>query len=310
MSSHGRQGSQAPSARPPTASGTSISSTQAKDNESLQKDILHAFVSKIVAARSVAELVACIPTPAQDPTKKILDQVLTAFLKREVSSSQLMEWRDSLAKDKFDKIAELNSIKAPTIQTSKLAQDTGSLMEIDFSDTLKEAKKIALRQMILIRESEVGALASFCNPTDVAAEIGKVWQKLLVESHVSPEHAAVLGSLQARESLAKSTTSLGANLSFRSIESRRSKAEKRTNAKVAATGALSGNRSEMATFVKEIVKRQQQSARDKKSGKGQRGAGPSKTKNQKSNQSKVGKKRRPTKNAKRGTSGGKQQRKR
>ncbi|KAI8931839.1 hypothetical protein NX059_011475 [Plenodomus lindquistii] len=70
----------------------------------------------------------------------------------------------------------------------------------------------------------------------------------------------------------------------------------------------------LEVFVKEIAKRQRQSAQDKakannkKSGKGRRGAGPSKTKNQK-NPNKIGKKDRQRKNGKRGSSSKRQPKK-
>jgi hypothetical protein len=254
------------------------------------------------------ELVACVPTPAQEKTKKVLEVVLQAFARKETCALLLAEWRDSLAKEYFANIPELNSIKAPNVQVSKIAQDTGNLMEINFSDALLEAKKAALTQMIAIKSSEIGALTPFCDPTDVSADISQQWQKIILENYASPEHTAVLASKDASDSLAKSITALGANLSFRANESRRKKQEKKKNAKTASTAALSGDKKEMTAFVKEIVKRQHQASRDKKSGKGPRGAGPSKTKNQGTThtQSKVGKKRRQAKNAKRGTSTSKQ----
>jgi hypothetical protein len=70
---------------------------------------------------------------------------------------------------------------------------------------------------------------------------------------------------------------------------------------------------DLVAFVKEVAERHRQSVQDKsrakKSGKGQRRAGPSKTKNQKKNTNKVGKKNRKTRKGKRGTSSKKQPKK-
>lgn len=313
MSGHmaGAYSDDEPSPRPSryTQDSSLVSSTQSKDNEAMQKHILQNFISRIIAAKSTVELVSHVPTPVQDRTRRILDQVLLAFAKKEAASLCLVEWRDALAKEHFSSIPELNAIRPPGMQISKMAQDTGELMDIDFSDALRDAKKTTLTQMINIKDREIEVLSGFCDPMKIAKQIERVWTSAVAEAYVSPEHAGLLSTKAAMVSLAKSTTSLGANLSFRMQESKRNRNEKKMKAKVAATGKLSGEKSEMASFIKEVLLRQQQSAKDKKSGKGPRGAGPSKTKNQ-TPKSKVGKKDPKIRKGKQGPSRDKQRKKR
>ena len=99
----------------------------AERNLVIQADVIATFLKRIVNCRSVAQLVALVPAIAQDRTKVGLDEIVTAHIKKAMAVSLLAEWRDSLAKENYDSILELKSIRAPSIQISKLAEKEGSI---------------------------------------------------------------------------------------------------------------------------------------------------------------------------------------
>lgn len=281
-------------------------------NLEIQMDLVASFVKRIVNCQSVAQLIAFVPAIAKDRTKVGLDEIVTAHVKKATAASTLADWRDSLAKDNFDSIHELKSIRAPSLQISKLAEKEGSITK-DFKDSLKEAKKAALTRMIDIKAKEVEALSSLCDQAKLAKKLHEAWNGISASDGVSPEACALLHEPSCASSLVSSAISIGENTAHKQMIAKQKKSEAVKKAQIGGTSVMPKDSKALEEFVKEIAKRQKQSAMDKskakKSGKGQRGAGPSKSKNQK-NSNKVSKKDRKRKNGKRGTSSKRQQSKR
>jgi hypothetical protein len=282
-------------------------------NLGIQADVVATFVKRIVNCRSVAQLSTFVPAIAQDRTKLALDEIVTAHIKKALAVSLLMEWRDLLAKESFGSIPELKSIRAPSIQVSKLAEKEGSINK-DFNDSLKEARKFALTRMIDIKNKEVEALSGLCEGKRNADKLHEMWISAAnAADGVSAEALALLHDPDCALSLVQSAISIGENTAHMQMLKRAKKSEAVKKTQVGATAVMPTDKKALEEFVKEIAKRQKQSAMDKskanKSGKGRRGAGPSKTKNQK-NPNKIGKKDRKRKNGKRGTSSRRQQKKR
>jgi hypothetical protein len=279
----------------------------------IQKEVNSNFVKRIVNCRSVAQLVSLVPAIVQDRTKLLLDDIVNAHIKKVLAVSLLTEWRDLLAKESFDSIPELKSLRAPSIQVSKLAEKEGSINK-DFKDSLKEARKFALTRMIDIKNKEVEALSALCGAERNAVGLHDLWSGIAnTNEGVSAEAIALLHSPDCAQSLALSAISIGENTAEKQIREKAKKSETVKKTQIRGTDVFPDNPKALEEFVKEIAKRQKQSAMDKskakKSGKGRRGAGPSKTKNQK-NPNKIGKKDRKQRNAKHGTSSKRQQKKR
>ncbi|EMD87703.1 hypothetical protein COCHEDRAFT_1213211 [Bipolaris maydis C5] len=279
----------------------------------IQKEVNANFVKRIVNCRSVAQLVSFVPAIAQDRTKLALDDIVNAHIKKAYAVSLLTEWRDLLAKESLDSIPELKSIRAPSIQVSKLAEKEGSI-DKDFKDSLKEARKFALTRMIDIKNREVEALSALCGAERNANKLHDSWTGIANTSEgVSAEAISLLHSPDCAQSLVFSAISIGENTADKQIREKSKKSETVKKTQTNATATMPKDSKALEEFVKEIAKRQKQSAMDRskarKSGKGRRGAGPSKTKNQK-NPNKIGKKDRKPRNGKRGTSSKRQQKKR
>ncbi|KAF2869590.1 hypothetical protein BDV95DRAFT_609127 [Massariosphaeria phaeospora] len=163
--------------------------------------------------------------------------------------------------------------------------------------------------MIEIKKAEIEILEQLCDPDAQTKALLDGWKSAADDDHISLEAFTLLMNQPCEESLVKTTISIGANAAYRQIETKKKRSATQKKAQVEATGALPGDKKALAEFIKEIGKRQQQSRKDKqakpKSGKGQRGAGPSKTKNQTKNTAKVSKRRQGS-DKKRGASSKKQ----
>lgn len=281
-------------------------------NLAIQADVVALFLKRLVNCRSVAQLVALVPAAVQDRTRTGLDDIVNAHIKKATADHLLAEWRDHLAKQNYGAIPELKSIRGPSIQVSKLAEKDASISK-DFSDALKEAKKSALTRMIAIKAEEVKALSNICNEERMYTILHGEWKRAANTEGVSKEAYNLLHDADCALSLIQSTISIGENAAHKQMEKKKQKSGTAKGTQTKATAAMPTEPKALEEFIKEIAKRQKQSAVDKskarQSGKGQRGAGPSQTKNQK-NPNRVGKKDRKRKNAKRGTSSKKQQKKR
>jgi hypothetical protein len=277
----------------------------------IQREVCASLVKRIVNCRNVAQLVSFVPAVAQDQTKAGLDKIVNSHVKKAAASFLLTEWRDHLAKESLDQIPELKSLRAPSIQISKLAEEDGAINKT-FDDALKEAKKSALTRMIFIKDREVEALGKLCEEKSCTDKLQTAWIKLSNLNGVSPEAKAILSDRACASSVICSAISIGENTALKHVEEKSKKIAAVKKTQKDGT-AMPKDSKALEEFVKEIAKRQKQSAIDKskarKSGKGQRGAGPSKSKNQK-NSNKVGKKSRKPRNGKRGTSSKRQQKKR
>jgi len=280
-------------------------------NLGIQADIIGTFLKRLVNCRSVAQLVALVPAAVQDRTRSTLDTIVNAYIKKATTAYQLAEWRDCLAKESYASIQELKSIRGPSVQVSKLAELEASIPK-DFSDALKEAKKSALTRMIEIKAAEVEALTLISQEERNTVNLLRDWQRAADSEGVSKEAFTLLYDSESVRSLIQTSISIGENTAHKQMLKKKQKSESVKKAKTGGTAVMPTEPKALEEFVKEIAKRQKQSAMDKskarKPGKGQRGAGPSKTKNQR-NATRIAKNRKG-KNAKRGTSSGKQQKKR
>lgn len=287
----------------------------AERNLVIQAEVVSTFVKRIVNCRTVAQLVSFVPAIVQDRTKNLLDEQVLAHIKGSAAKFLLDEWRDSLAKENFKPIPELKSLRAPSLQISKIAEQEGSI-SCNFDDALKEAKKTTLVRMIEIKAKELEALTNFCHIKNRAQKLHNVWATAALADGVSAEASALLSDPSCTLSLIQSASSIGENTALKYATAKAKKTEVVKKTQVDATSVMPEDKKGLEAFVKAIANRQRQSAQDKakaktrKSGKGQRGAGPSKTKNQKNSPKKVGKKGRKPKNGKPGTSSGKQRNKR
>lgn len=294
------------------SSDDTIMTDAGERNLAIQMDVVDTFLKKLVNCRSVAQLVMLVPAAVQDRTRVILDNIVNGHIKKAMANHLLVEWRDHLAKENFESILELKSIRGPSIKISKLAENNGSISK-DFSETLKEAKKLALTRMIAIKAEEVQALSDLCKESPNSGQLQVIWRQAANTEGVSKEAHGLLYDPGSIVSLVQSAISIGENTAHKQMDKKLSKAGTVKTTHVKATAVMPTEPRALEEFVKEIAKRQKQSSMDrskaKKSGKGQRGAGPSSTKNQK-NPSKIGKKDRKRKNGKRGTSSKKQQKKR
>jgi predicted O-linked N-acetylglucosamine transferase (SPINDLY family) len=214
-------------------------------------------------------------------------------------------WKDCLARDDFKTIPELNSLKGPLVQVSKLAKEANEAAittVTNFDEILQEAKKGALRRMIEIKHTEVKALKSLCDKRSITNRLHNEWQQVAKLSTTTPEHMAILDHYDCVSRLVTSLLSIGQNSLQQTAIAKQNKLKKRSEADTNKTD-LAGNRKEIEGVFKELLKRDEQSKRDRqktsKKGKGRAGP-PSKTKNQKTGQDKVQKKkpRTPQKNRK------------
>ncbi|KAI8931464.1 hypothetical protein NX059_001844 [Plenodomus lindquistii] len=297
----------------PVETQSSVNSELHNRRMALGLEVVSAFLKKIVNSRSVAQLVSSVPAVAQDRTRVNLDNIVQAHVKKALAVSLLAEWRDCIAKENFDSILELKSLRAPSIQVSKLAEHGGSIPR-NFDESLKEAKKLSLTRMIEIKDLEVQSLTGLGNQTQQANLLHRSWLPIAQMEGVSFEASAILLDPACSLSLVQSAISIGENTAQKQMSLRAKKSSTVKRARRDGTAVMPTDSKSLEVFVKEIAKRQRQSAQDKakankkKSGKGRRGAGPSKTKNQK-NPNKIGKKNRQQKNGKRGSSSRRQPKK-
>lgn len=296
----------------PPPPDSSVATGLHERNLAVQTELVAVFLRRIVNCRSVPQLVTLVPAIAQERTKELLDRIVDAHIKKATAVSLLADWRDSLAKQSFGSISQLKSLRAPTIQVSKIAELEKDISK-NFDDSLKEAKKFALTRMIDIKNQEVEILSGLCDMKANADRVMKLWLTISAQDSVSSEAHSLLADKWCPLSLVQSAISIGENTAQKQIDAKTRKSETVGNAKTKATASMPEKPQDLVAFVKQVAEQHRQSVQDKarakKSGKGQRGAGPSKTKNQTKNTNKVGKKNRKTKNGKRGTSSKKQQKK-
>lgn len=281
--------------------------------QELAQSFMKDFMQRASRSQTLNELLRTIPAPAHDRTKSILDKVMESFSRQGACKTLRDQWKDALSRGEYKDISELNCVKAPSVQVSRLANETDAeaLSKLSFNDFVRTTKKAALEHMILIKEQEIANLRMLCDLEIVTGKIFKEWKLQLKSPGVTPEQLTVLESKECASRVANAALSIGTNMLSRAAILKQKKREKEQEARAKREPPVGGDKN-LTALVNEAVKRKFQSNADKQkngkkgSGKGPGRAGPP---NQK-NQNKIVKKKGPTKNGQKGTSTKKQQKKR
>lgn len=276
--------------------------SQAQLQTAVNEKLLLDWLSRVSRCLHIQELLRTVPAPAQAITKNILDKVTESFSKQGSCRQVREHWKDCLARNDFTTIPELNSLKSPLVQVSKLAKEADEAAmntASDFKDILQEARTAALKQMIEIKKAEVNSLKALCNKTTIVERLHNEWQQVAALRTTTPEHMAILTHHDCVDRLVTSLLSIGQNSLHHAVIAKQNKLKKRSEANSEKSN-FTGNRKEIEGVVKELLKRGEQSKRDrqktKKSKKGNGRAGPpQKTKNQTTGPTKVQKKKPRTK---------------
>lgn len=269
-------------------------STRTEENqEQLNNHVAVDFVTRLSRCQTIGEVVRLVPAPAQEKTKEILDRVYESFIRRSNANSVMIRWKDALNKQEYEAIPELNSLKKPVVQLSKLAEtvDKGAFSPYTFATAINTAKKLALEEMIRIKNQEIKNLDSLCEESDIQAKVKTVWMNVSSEEGILPEHMNLLLEDGPSSRMVQAAISIGRNAVTRSIIIKQKRNESKANAEVEMTDVLQ-NKEQIEGLVMEMIKRREQSKRDKTlSGKGKGRAGPPSKKNQKKESAKVQKKK-------------------
>ena len=273
------------------AGDQSVTVSQDAFQKEVNKKILGDLLSRMSRCHNLPELLRTIPAPAQEKTKIVLEKVTEAFTRIGVCEITLNTWQDALNKGEYKDITELNSLKAPSVQLSKLAKeaDEPALNALNFDLTITNAKRAALVQMIAIKNKEIENLGSFCNEEEICEKIDDIWKEVHQKSGVTPEHLTILSDHGCVERLVQMAISIGHNSLARSANNKKKKQEKKTEAEVDKTD-IPTNAKSFAALFHEMRKRERQSEKDKRinAKKGSGRAGPPKTlKNPKTGTAKV-----------------------
>lgn len=287
---------------PPLASGSDHSRGQPSASQDVfQQEINKKVVSDLIARMSrchnLGELLKTIPAPAQEDTKYILEKVTEAFTRQGACETLKRSWQDALNKREYKNIPELNSLKAPSVQISKLATeiDQVALNALNFDTVLADARKAALTQMIALKQQEINNLKTACDGYTIKGKIFEAWKVVANVPGITPEHAFILTSPNLAERLVQMAISIGHNSLTRSSNIKQRRLEKKAEPEVEKMD-VDGNQKSLRALIQEQLKRERQSEKDKKiharnAKKGSGRAGPPKTpKNPKNSADKVQKK--------------------
>ncbi|RAQ98634.1 hypothetical protein DDE82_009060 [Stemphylium lycopersici] len=301
---------------PTQGTASSITASQDAFQQQLNQKILEDLFARMSRCHALGELIRTIPAPAQAATKEVLEKVTDAFTRQGVYEVLKTSWQDALDKREYDRIPELNSLKAPSVQVSKLAKeiDEVALNALNFTLAMQEARKAALVVMIGIKQQEINNLSQLCDESIIKGKIFKIWRDISGEDGITPEHMTILQHKGCAERLVQMAISIGHDSLTRSANTKKKRLEKKTEAEAEETNVANDPKSVRA-LVHEIIKRERQSEKDKKiSKKGRERAGPPKTpknpKNAKNRATKVTKKNAPTNARKVGPSSRQQRKKR
>jgi len=284
----------------------SASASQSAFQEIVNRKIIEDLLSRISRCHSIGELLKTVPAPAQEATKPILEKTTEAFSRKGACETILNSWKDARDKAEYDRVHELNFLKAPSVQCSKLAMETNenALNAHNFTSAIGDAKKAFLDIMISKKEQEVTNLEQLCNDDKVKKRVHETWKAIGVDEGITPEHMTILLNSGCAERLALMATSIGINTLTRTANLKKKKLEKKKETDIEMTN-VADNPKSMNAWFHEMMKRERQSEKDKKiSKKGSGRAGPPKTpKNPKNRAAKVQKKGPQQRNAKKvGTS--------
>jgi hypothetical protein len=301
-----------------TAGSTqTVTASQHAFQQNVNNKILEDLFARMSRCHTLGELIRTIPAPAQAATKEVLEKVTDAFTRQGVCEVLKTSWQDALNKGEYDRIPELNSLKAPSVQVSKLAReiDETALNALNFTSALQDARKAALVIMIGIKQQEILNLDQLCSEQIIRGKIVKIWKDISEEDGITPEHMTILLHKGCAERLVQMAISIGHDSLTRSANTKKKRLEKREEAETDKTN-LPDNQKSLRALVHEEMKRMRQSEKDKKinSKKGSGRAGPPKTpknpKNAKNRATKVTKKSQPASARKAGPSSRQQRKKR
>lgn len=248
--------------------------------------VLPEFFKAVSTANTIGELLRIIPVPAQPLSRGVLDGVYQASMKLGAAKALHELWTDQLntgdfLKPKDNKVSHLNSIKAPVVQTCKEATeaDDGTLSSMNFDSVLAEMKRAALNKMIAIKAQEIENLQSFVQTHSIASRLSAVWAIVVANqtAHVTAEHSKILSRQDTLQRVARVAASIGESSYQRTFLAKKKRTDTKKDRDVQMTDLDGENRKELATLVKEQLKRERQSERDRaRSGKGKRSSGISK----------------------------------
>jgi hypothetical protein len=264
---------------PTQSSATTVTASQHAFQQNVNDKILGDLIARMSRCYSFPELLKTIPAPAQEATKAILEKATDAFTRSNATEAIITSWQDALNKGEFDRVHELNSIKPPNIQTSKLAQevDNLALTSLTFTSAINVAKKAALQNMIAIKEQESLNLKTLFNDRGVRLKIYQTWKDIAARPGVTPEHITILLNKGCAERLVQMAISIGRNSLTRLSNIKARRDEKKAETEKDRTDVAENPKTFQAMF-REMMKREQQSVKDKKtSKKGSGRAGPPKT---------------------------------
>jgi len=293
---------------------TTVTSTQHEFQQDVNNKVLHDLLARMSRCHSFGELMKTVPAPAQETTKAILEKVTDSFTRQGACETLKASWQDFLNKSEFNRVPELNSLKPPVVQISKIAKevDQVALTALNFDQVMLDARKAALAQMIGLKQQEIINLRTLCDERIIRSTLFTAWQPIGSRAGITPEHATILTNHGCAERLVQMAISIGQNSLARSATVKQKRLEKRAEADIEMTD-LPGNKKQFESMFNEMMRKRQQSERDRKtSGKGKGRAGPPKKKNQASTNARVPKKKKGAKSndKKQATSTVRQQRKR
>jgi hypothetical protein len=261
------------------SSTTTVTASQHTFQQTVNDKVLGDLIARMSRCHSLPELLKTIPAPAQEATKAILERATDAFTRSNTTEATITSWQDALNKGEFDKVHELNSIKPPNVQTSKLAQevDNLALTALTFTSAITVAKKAALQNMIAIKEQESINLKTLYNDRSVRLKIYATWKDIAARPGITPEHITILLHKGCAERLVQMAVSIGRNSLTRLSNIKTKREEKKAETEKDRTNVAEDPKTFQAMF-REMMKREQQSVKDKKiSKKGSGRAGPPKT---------------------------------
>jgi hypothetical protein len=261
------------------SSQTATASQQAFQQKVNDK-ILEDLFARMSRCHTLGELIKTIPAPAQTATKEVLEKVTDAFTRQGACEVLKTSWQDALDKGEYDRIPELNSLKAPSVQVSRIAKeiDETALNAHNFTSALADARKAALVVMIGIKQQEIINLNQLCNERPILSKIARIWRDVSTEDGITPEHLAILHNRGCAERLVQMAISIGHDSLTRSANIKKKRLEKKNEADTDMTGVADDPKSVRA-LIREEMKRARQSEKDKRinSKKGNGRAGPPKT---------------------------------
>jgi hypothetical protein len=312
-----------PSVRPTSQSSNMDSQsipTESQDafQQQTNAKVLEDLVARMSRCHTIGELIKTIPVPAQENTKGILEKVNESFTRHGACSSIHASWQDALDKGEFERIPELNSLRPPIVQTSKLAKevDEVALTTLNFTSVIADARKAALTQMIAIKAQEIKNLRRLCDGQSIRDKIIASWLSTADSNSITPEHQTILTHRGCAERLVQMAISIGQDSLTRTANIKKKKLEKKAETDIEMTDAVEDPKKFEAMF-HEMMKRERQSEKDKrihngtsKKGRGRAGP-PRKTKNQAKNRASKVQKKAPQPNVRKsGTSTTRRQKKR